>query len=110
MMHVVNPVVAAILRSRFHHLLSGRLIVLSYSGMRSGRTIAVPVGYKELAPGRLRISVGNPSRKVWWRNLRGGAAVTVTLRGLAKPGVAHAQEAEPAGVTVEVQLDEPSLS
>jgi hypothetical protein len=31
--------------------------------------------------GRLTIFVGHAERKKWWRNLRGGAAVEVLLRG-----------------------------
>lgn len=44
-------------------------------GRRSGREYTFPVGYRQTGD-RVTIGVGWPERKLWWRNLRGGAAVS----------------------------------
>jgi hypothetical protein len=101
---MVNRVVAAVLRSRFHRVLSGHLILLSYTGRRSGRQISLPVGYEAHGPDQLTITVGRPSGKVWWRNLRDVAPVSLVLRGSHMSGVAHSREDQRGDVTVEVRL------
>ncbi len=86
---VMNPLVRAILRSRLHGLLSGSLVLLSYTGRKSGRRITIPVTYAEDANG-LVVFVGRPELKRWWRSLRGGAPVTVRLRGRERTAFAEA--------------------
>lgn len=77
---VFNPVVVAILRSPAHRLLSGALLLLTVTGRRSGRRFTFPVMY---APDGddLLVFVGMHEQKQWWRNVRGGAQVTVRVRG-----------------------------
>ena len=75
-----NTFVRAILRSPLHRLLSGSLLLVTYTGRRSGRTFTIPVMYVQDGYDLL-VYVGRSVRKVWWRNLRGGARVRVRLRG-----------------------------
>jgi hypothetical protein len=93
-----------VLRSRFHRFVSGRLILLSYTGRRSGRKISLPVGYEQRGPDQLTITVGRPSGKVWWRNMRDAAPVSLVLRGSQRTGVARSREDQSGDVTVEVRL------
>jgi deazaflavin-dependent oxidoreductase (nitroreductase family) len=79
MNHLVNPLVRALLRSPAHRLLSGSLVVLTYTGRKSGRRHSLPVMYAE-RDGELVVFAGRPHEKRWWRNLRGGARVGVVLR------------------------------
>jgi F420H(2)-dependent quinone reductase len=104
MMRVANRLVAAVLSSRFHRVLSGRLTLLSYTGRRSGRKISLPVGYEERGPDHLTITVGGPSKKVWWRNLRDEAPVSLVLRGSHRSGLARSREDQSGEVIVEVRL------
>jgi len=76
-----NPLVAAVLRSRAHRLLSGRLILIELEGRRSHRRFSLPAGYEQLGPDTLRVTVGAPQAQVWWRNLSEPAPAVVTLRG-----------------------------
>jgi deazaflavin-dependent oxidoreductase (nitroreductase family) len=79
--HVVNPIVRGVLRSPLHRLLSSPLVVLSYTGRRSGRRRSLPVMYVQDGS-RLVVFATHPERKRWWRNFRdGGAPVDVRLRG-----------------------------
>ena len=86
--HVMNPVVAAVLRSPLHPVLSGTDALLTYRGRRSGRTRRVPLRYARDDTG-LWIHPAGAHRKTWWRNLEGGAPVTVRLRGRELPGRAE---------------------
>jgi hypothetical protein len=94
--HVVNPLVRALLRSPLHRLLDRSLLLLTYTGRVSGRRHTLPVMYAEAQRGLVAFAA-EPERKRWWRNLRGGEAVTVRLRGRELDGYACLVE-EPAEV------------
>lgn len=81
----VNRIVLAILRSPLHRLLSGAFVGLRIRGRRTGRLVALPVQYAR--DGDLLVVLpGHAERKVWWRNLDGGAEVSVRLRGVDRHG------------------------
>jgi hypothetical protein len=73
---LTNRIPAAILSSPLHRLLSGKRLVLAFTGCRSGNGYATPVNY--LQRGR-EMLITTDSR--WWRNLEGGAPVELQLRG-----------------------------
>jgi deazaflavin-dependent oxidoreductase (nitroreductase family) len=79
----VNPVVRAVLCSRAHRLLSGSLLLLDYTGRRSGHRYVLPVGYAPTgAGGNLVVVVGQHTTKTWWRNFEAlPQKVTVRLSG-----------------------------
>lgn len=99
MLHAPNPLVRAVLRSPAHRLLSGRVLLLTYAGRRSGTRYTIPVEYRRDGED-LVITVGRPERKLWWRNLRKpGTPVEVRLHGEDVAMRAQAREAAD-GVTV----------
>jgi deazaflavin-dependent oxidoreductase (nitroreductase family) len=75
-----NLFVISLLRSPLHRLASGSLLLVTYRGRASRRSVTIPVMYVE-REGTLTIFVGHSERKRWWRNLRTGAEVEVRLRG-----------------------------
>lgn len=89
---LMNPVMAALLRSPLHRAVSGRLMLLEFAGRRSGRRYAFPVGYVEDG-GELLVG----SEKGWVANFRGGQPVSVRLRGERRRGTADPIE-EPAAL------------
>jgi|SRR5947209_10311314 len=100
-----NPVIAAVLRSPLHPLVSSRLALITVTGRRTGREHTFPVGYT-LEGETVTVPVMWPERKVWWRNLRdAGAPVRLRLRGQQRTGHAQARGDEASGVKVEVRLD-----
>ncbi len=99
-----NQVVALLLRSPLHPLVSGQLALITITGRRTGREHTFPVGYKRDGE-RIMIPVLWPERKLWWRNLRGGAQVRLRLAGEQRSGQARALEDERNAVSVEVLLD-----
>lgn len=73
---ILNRIIPLVLRSPLHGLLSKNLMLLTYAGRKSGTRYTIPVTYLERENG-LRVF----SNQRWWRNLRGGAPVTLRLRG-----------------------------
>lgn len=84
---IANPMVRLILGSRFHGLLSTALLLLTYRGRKSGKEYTLPVQYAQQG-NKVYILPGMPQQKTWWRNLKEGRAVQVTLRGQQRPGEA----------------------
>ncbi len=58
-------------------------MMLEFTGRRSGRSYSFPVGYMQNGQTLFCYSPFS-----WWRNLQGGAPVTVVLRGDKLTGVA----------------------
>jgi hypothetical protein len=99
-----NPVLRGFLRSPLHALWSRRLSLITVTGRRSGRTFTIPTAY-EREGDSVRIAVGWPERKLWWRNLRGaGAPVEMLIGDERRSGHAVARGDEASGVVVEVEL------
>lgn len=84
-----NPFMLWLLRSPFHLLLSSVVMVITYTGRKSGKTYSLPVNYIRVGENLLTISL---SKRTWWRNLRRGAAVTLRLRGKELPARAEVFE------------------
>lgn len=89
MHRVANPVVSAVLRSSLHRLLSGSLLLLTYTRRRDGTERTIPVQYVERDE-TLVAFAGRAAEKVWWRNLRSGAPVRLRLHGSVRTGLAAA--------------------
>ena len=83
-----NSLVAAILRSPFHWLLSFGLMLITVTGRRTGRRYTIPVGYQRHED-VLTILVSEAPKKQWWRNFHAPAPVEVRVRGKTLQGVAH---------------------
>jgi hypothetical protein len=99
-----NLAVRGLLRTPLHRAVSGQLALITVTGRRSGRRFTFPVGYRRDGD-RVTVQVGWPERKVWWRNLRGGAPVSMRLRGVERSGHAKVSEDPDGSVTVDVTLD-----
>ena len=76
-----NLIVAAILRSPLHRLLSGTAVLLRYRGRKTGQPYTIPVQYAR-TDGELILFVMGAARKQWWRNLRARPEIDVLLRGV----------------------------
>ena len=77
---IANPLVGLILRSRLHGLMSAALLIITYRGRKTGRKFSLPVQYAQDG-NIIYIVPGMPEQKTWWRNLKGGAPVQLSLRG-----------------------------
>jgi deazaflavin-dependent oxidoreductase (nitroreductase family) len=77
---LINPLMGVILRSPLNPMMSGTVALITVRGRKSGKAYTLPVQYAQEGQA-IYIVPGMPENKTWWRNLRGGAAVTLLLRG-----------------------------
>lgn len=75
-----NPLVMALLRSRFHGLASKALLVVSWSGRKSGRRFSIPTGYQRDA-GDVVVLLSKPGAKTWWKNFRSPWPADLLIEG-----------------------------
>ena len=85
-----------------------KLVVIRYVGRRSGKEFEIPVAYSR-RDGGIRIDVGWPDRKSWWRNFlgKGGPITLVGLDGADQAGHAVTERDSAGHVWVNVKLDGP---
>jgi hypothetical protein len=86
-----NPIMEWLLKSPLHGVLSGNMMIIYFSGRKSGKAYHVPVSY--LRKNHTLLSVSSRER-TWWRNLRGGVPVVVRLQGRDIKAYAEALEGE----------------
>ena len=95
-----NDFMAWVLRSPFHGMLSGGMLLITVTGRRTGKKYTTPVGYYEEG-GFLWVITSRD--RTWWRNLEGGAEVDLLLK--RKPVKASA-EPELGETAVEERMPE----
>lgn len=84
-----NPIMRWLLRSPLHFTLSKNTMLMTYTGRKSGKVYTVPMNYLDIEGVLYTIS---SRERTWWRNLRGGAEVTLRLKGEDKKAWAEAIE------------------
>jgi deazaflavin-dependent oxidoreductase (nitroreductase family) len=77
-----NPIMCWLVLSPFHFVVSGHTMLMTYTGRKSGKSYTVPMNYLRIGDALYTIS---SHERVWWRNLRGGASVSLRLRGKDLP-------------------------
>lgn len=85
MFKVMNPIVKGVLASPLHGLLDKALMLITFTGRKSGKSYTIPVGYHPQPDGTIYVF----SSHDWWKNLRGGKPVTLRLRGKEVPAFAE---------------------
>ena len=88
-----NPITTWIMRSPLHGFVSKNMMLITYTGRKSGKQYTTPVNYLEIAKnGSTFLYTTSYRERVWWRNLRGGAEVTLRLQGRDLPARAEVVE------------------
>ena len=90
---LANPVVRALARTPLHRLLGSRLLILTYTGRRTGRTYELPVMSAPLGDDRVVVA-GWHEGKSWWRNF-GEVPQEVTVRTGGRPRRCTARRLSP---------------
>src|SRR5438105_14269117 len=72
-----NPVARFLLATPLHSLMSSRVMLLRFSGGKTGRSYTTPVSYV-----RVGDSLLVPGGGAWWRSLEGTSQTQVCLRGV----------------------------
>jgi deazaflavin-dependent oxidoreductase (nitroreductase family) len=81
-----NDFMSWVLRSPFHGILSGGMMLITVTGRRTGKKYTTPVGYYR-EDGYLWVITSRD--RTWWKNLCGGAEVDLLLK--RKPVAAYAE-------------------
>jgi deazaflavin-dependent oxidoreductase (nitroreductase family) len=94
----VNNAMKFVLRSPAHAMVSKTVLLITFTGRKSGKTYTTPVSYSQFND-----QVYVFTHAAWWKNLRSDSPVTLRLRGqelrgLAEP-VAGDKQAIAAGLT-----------
>lgn len=84
MYRIVNPLMKLVLHSPLHGSISQELMILKFTGRKSGKQFSTPVGYA-----RQGNTVLVFTHSSWWKNFIGGAPVTVYMQGKDIPGTAR---------------------
>jgi deazaflavin-dependent oxidoreductase (nitroreductase family) len=85
----LNPIMAGLLRSPFHALLSHNTMLFTVRGRKTGRPVTTPVNYVQRGDELLTVSFRS---RTWWRNLRGGRPVELVLSGQRREADASVAE------------------
>ena len=99
----INSTMKFILRSPAHGMLSKTILLITFTGRKSGKTYTTPVSYSQNGD---QVSIF--THAAWWRNLRSNALVTMHIRGrdlqgLAEP-VAEDKQAVASGLIEHLQI------
>jgi deazaflavin-dependent oxidoreductase (nitroreductase family) len=73
-----NPIVILLLHSPLHSFMDKSTILITFTGRKSGKKYTIPVSYVRDGDNLMMISQREHS---WWKNLRGGARVTLYMQG-----------------------------
>jgi len=90
-----NPMMAWLLRSPLHGLLSQSTMLMTYTGRKSGKVYSTPMNYVRVreAEGDVFLTTSYRTR-TWWRNLRGSVPVELKVQGQDLKARAEAVEDE----------------
>jgi deazaflavin-dependent oxidoreductase (nitroreductase family) len=80
-----NPLMRWLLQSPLHGIVSRKYMLITVTGRKSGKQYTTPVQYGA-ADNKLFVLTSRDY--IWWRNLRGGTAVSLQLRGKMASGEA----------------------
>lgn len=80
----VNNAMKFVLRSPAHGIVSKFTLLITFTGRVSGKTYTTPVSYSQFDNQIYIFSHAN-----WWKNLCGGAPVTLSIRGQEIKGLAE---------------------
>ncbi len=98
----VNKAMKFVLRSPVHGMVSKTVLLITFTGRKSGKPYTTPVSYSQ-SGGQVAIF----THADWWKNLTGGAQVTLRIQGrefqgLAEP-VAEDKQAVAAGLAAHLR-------
>ncbi len=92
---IVNRTMKLILRSPVHGMVSKSILLITFTGRKSGKTYSTPVSYSQFGD-----QVHIFTHGMWWKNLRNGAPVTLRLRGQDLQGLPDLVTDDKQAITV----------
>lgn len=90
---IVNRTMKLVLRSPVHGVVSKTVLLITFTGRKSGKTYITPVSYSQDGD---QVSIFTHAN--WWKNLRGGAQVRLCMQGRELQGLAEPVAGDKAAV------------
>ena len=81
---IVNKTMKFVLRSPVHGMVSKTVLLITFTGRKSGKTFTTPVSYSQDGD-----HVFIFTHASWWKNLRSDTPITLYLRGRELQGLAE---------------------
>jgi deazaflavin-dependent oxidoreductase (nitroreductase family) len=81
---IVNRTMKFVLRSPAHGIVDKTILLITFTGRKSGKTYTTPVSYSQSADQVVIFTHAD-----WWKNLRNDAPVTLHIRGRDLEGLAE---------------------
>ena len=75
---IINPIIKSMLRSPLHGLMSDSLMLISFTGRKSGKSFTTPVRY--IRDNNV-VQCFTAKSNQWWRNVRANPSVTLRVDG-----------------------------
>jgi hypothetical protein len=88
-----NSIVRFILQSPLHPSISANVMLVSWTGCKSGKPYSTPVNFQRQGE---QLVTTSTRKRTWWRSLRSGRPVTLLMHGncvQAVPSVLETDEA-----------------
>lgn len=82
----VNSVIALLLRSPLHGMMSKSIMLLTFTGRKSGKQFTIPIGYTQRGD-----TVTVFTDHSWWKNLLTKPTVTLNIKGRKFQGMAEVE-------------------
>lgn len=101
-----NIFMKPLLKTPLHFLISGSVMLVTFTGRKSGKTYSTPVAYRRV--GNV-VMFTTQKQRVWWKNLP-GAEVHLQLKGKAVTGKAECISDPPEQVAAALRQAYPNLS
>ncbi len=73
-----NPIITWLLRSPLHSFVSKNMMLITYTGRKSGQAYTIPVNYLRTDD---IFTTTSYRQRTWWRNLRANAPITLRVQG-----------------------------
>ena len=73
---LINPIISLLARSPLHFVISHQLLVVSFTGAKSGKQYLVPLSYHIHSSSYTCVTLRS---NIWWRNLK---SLTKTFKSL----------------------------
>ena len=80
---VLNPIVKMLLNSPLHFIMIGDIVLLKFTGRKSGRALSTPVSYR-VVDGSIHCFTDYVNQ--WWRNLQDVESIELLLKGKSRVG------------------------
>ena len=81
---IVNRTMKFVLRSPMHGIVDKKILLITFTGRKSGKTYTTPVSYSQSGDQVVVFTHAD-----WWKNLRNGASVSLHIRGRDLEGLAE---------------------